>query len=56
MSGFLVDNGVYAAIEFGNQLMILHQGKQIKVCKTEESARRFIKSHKKSTSSAELPI
>jgi len=56
MNGFLVDDGVYAAIEFGKQLMIIHQGKQIKVCKTEESARKFIKAHKKSTSSAELPI
>lgn len=54
--GFIVNDGEYAAIEFGKQLMILHKGHQLKVCKTEASARKFIADHKKGKSVAKLPL
>ena len=46
----------YAAIPYGNQLMIIHNGEQLKVCKTEVSARKFIDDHKKGKSQAQLPV
>jgi len=45
--GFIVGKGEYAAVPYGNQLMIIHNGQQIKVCRTESSARNFIQQHKK---------
>ena len=56
MNGFIVSNGLYAAVPFGKQLMIIHNGQQLKVCRTETSARKFIDSHKKGKSVGELPI
>jgi hypothetical protein len=38
--GFIVKD--YAAIPYGNQLMVIHNGKQIKVCRNQQSARNFI--------------
>ena len=54
--GFLIDKGVYAAVPFGGQLMILHDGQQLKLCRTESSARKYIDSLRKCKSVAELPI
>jgi len=54
MDGFIIGKGDYAIIPFGKQLMILHNGHQIKVCRTENSARKFIAGHKKSQ--AKLPL
>jgi hypothetical protein len=51
-----VGNGDYAAVPYGKELMIIHQGKQLKVCKTEVSARKFIADHKKGKSQAKLPF
>jgi hypothetical protein len=46
--GFVVGKGDYAAVPFGkSQLMIIHNGQQLKVCRTESSARNFIQQHKK---------
>lgn len=45
MEGFIIGDGEYAAIPFGKQLMIIYQGHQLKVCKTEQSARKYIKDH-----------
>jgi hypothetical protein len=57
MEGFTVGKGMeYAAVPYGNQLMILHNGHQIKVCRTEDSARKFIADHKKGKSQAKLPL
>lgn len=42
--GFVTKDG-YAAVPFGNQLMIIFNGYQLKVCRTENSARKFIKQH-----------
>ena len=45
--GFVVKD--YAAIPFGkSQLMILHNGQQIKVCRSQQSARSFIQEEMKS--------
>jgi hypothetical protein len=62
-NGFIVgkweDPNVYAAIPFGisgTQLMIIHKGKQIKLCRNEKSARNFIEKHRKGKSVAKLPI
>jgi hypothetical protein len=54
--GFTMYKDEYAAVPFGNQLMIIHNGQQLKVCRTENSARNFITSHKKGKSTAKLPI
>lgn len=45
--GFITKDG-YAAVPFGNQLMIIFNGQQIKVCRTVESANKFIKAHRAS--------
>jgi hypothetical protein len=55
--GFIVGKGNYAAIPFGkSQLMVIHNGEQLKVCRTEASARKFIDDHKKGKSQAKLPL
>jgi len=35
--------------------MVIHNGEQLKVCRTEASARKFIDDHKKGKSVAKLP-
>ncbi len=45
--GFIIGKGEYAAIPFRNQLMVIHNGQQLKVCRTESSARKYIADHKK---------
>jgi hypothetical protein len=44
IEGFVTKDG-YAAIPFGKQLMVIYNGQQLKVCRTENSARKFIKQH-----------
>ena len=39
--GFVV--GDIAAVPYGNQLMILFNGEQVKLCRTEQSARKYVK-------------
>jgi len=57
IEGFLVSGGLYAAVPFGkSQLMIIHNGQQLKVCRTEASARKFIDNHRKGKSVAKLPV
>ena len=59
MEGFIVGDGTYAAISCGKkgkELMIIHNGQQLKVCKTEASARKFIDAHRRGKSVAKLPI
>jgi hypothetical protein len=47
----------YAAVPYGNQYLIIHNGQQLeKLCRTESSARKYIQDHKRSKSLAELPI
>lgn len=43
--GFTTDDG-YAAILFGNQLMIIYNGQQLNICRTINSAHNFIKKHR----------
>jgi hypothetical protein len=54
--GFTMFKDTYAAVPYGNQLMIIHNGEQLKVCRTEASARKFIDDHKKGKSQAKLPV
>jgi hypothetical protein len=57
MKGFLIDNGVYAAVPFVNGYIILHNGQQLeKLCRTESSARKYITEHKKSLTRGQLPL
>ena len=56
IEGFIIGKGEYCAVPFGKQLMIIHNGQQLKVCRTEASARKFITDHKKGKSVAKLPI
>jgi hypothetical protein len=44
--GFVTKDG-YAAVPYGKQLMIIFNGEQLKVCRTEQSARNFISKHRK---------
>ena len=48
--GFATNDGYYAVpvMNSKTKLMIIHEGEQLKVCRNEESARNFIKKHKKS--------
>jgi hypothetical protein len=54
--GFIVGKGEYAAIPCGKQLMVIHNGEQLKVCRTESSARKFIEAHRKGKSLGKLPV
>lgn len=54
--GFTMYKDEYVAVPFGNQLMIIHNGQQLKVCRTESSARKYINAHKKGKSVAQLPV
>jgi len=54
--GFTMFKDTYAAVPYGKQLMIIHNGQQLKVCRTENSARKFIQDHKSGKSIAKLPI
>jgi hypothetical protein len=54
--GFTMFKDTYAAVPYGNQLMVIYNGQQLKVCRTEASARKFIDDHKKGKSVAKLPV
>ena len=54
--GFIIGKGDYSAIPFGKQLMVIYRGEQLKVCRTEASARKFIDDHKKGKSMGKLPV
>lgn len=56
IESFIIGKGEYSAIPFGKQLMIIHNGQQLKVCRTEASARKFIDAHRKGKSVAQLPV
>lgn len=56
IEGFIIGKGEYAAVPYGQQLMIIHNGQQLQVCRTEASARKFIDAHKKGKSTAKLPL
>jgi hypothetical protein len=57
MKGFLIDNGVYAAVPFVNGYIIIHNGQQLeKLCRTESSAKKYIADHKKSLTQGQLPL
>ena len=42
--GFI--SGGYGCIPYGNQFIVVYNGEQLKVCRTEQSARNYIKKHK----------
>lgn len=44
--GFFTPDG-YAVVPFGKQFMVIYEGEQLKVCRTESSALSFIKTHRK---------
>ena len=48
--GFATNDGYYAVpvMNSSTKLIVIHEGLQLKVCRNEESARNFIKEHKKS--------
>ena len=55
--GFTMYKDEYAAIPYGKQYLIIHNGHQLdKVCRTESSARKYITDHKKGKSVAKLPV
>jgi hypothetical protein len=43
--GFLINKGEYAAVPYGNQFLVIHNGQQLeKLCRTESSTRKYINS------------
>lgn len=36
----------YAAVPYCNQLIVIFNGEQLKVCRTEQSAMKFIENHR----------
>jgi len=56
LGGFIVDNGKYCVVPYCNQLMVIHNGKQLKVCLSEQSARKYIERHRRGKSQAKLPV
>ena len=56
-NGFLVNGGEYAAVFYVNGYIIIHNGQQLeKLCRTEDSARKYINAHRKGKSVAQLPV
>lgn len=45
LEGFVTKDG-YAAVPFGNQLMVIYDGMQLKVCRTKNSALKYIEDHR----------
>jgi hypothetical protein len=56
--GFKMYKDTYAAIPYGNSgYIIIHNGQQLeKLCKTEDSARKYINAHRKSQSISQLLV
>lgn len=56
--GFTMYKDTYAAVPYGNKgYIIIHNGQQLeKLCRTEESARKYINAHRKGKSVAQLPL
>ncbi len=48
----------YAAVPYGNKgYIIIHNGQQLeKLCRTEDSARKYINAHRKGKSLGKLPL
>ena len=48
--GFATNDGYYAVpvMNSTTKLIVIHEGLQLKVCRNEESARNFVKKHRKS--------
>ena len=46
---FIVGEGksLYAVLPIGNKMCIVHEGKQLKICRDSQSARNFIDKHQK---------
>lgn len=49
MDGYVSSTGEWAAVPYGNQYMIIHNGRQDKVFKTLDEAKTYIQSAKKKT-------
>ena len=48
--GFATNDGYYAVpvMNSTTKLIVIHEGLQLKVCRNEQSARNFVKNHRKS--------
>lgn len=46
MKGFIVDDGMYAAVPFNKKLMIIFNGQQLDVVNTKLQAEKYIKKHR----------
>lgn len=57
MEAFTMYKDEYAAIPYGKQYLIIHNGQQLeRLCKTEATARKYITDLKKGKSVAQLPV
>lgn len=43
--GFITKDG-YAAVPYGKQFIVIFNGQQLQLCRTENSAHNFIKKHR----------
>jgi hypothetical protein len=46
MKGFIVEDGLYAAVPFDKKLMIIFNGQQLDVVNTKLQAEKYIKKHR----------
>jgi hypothetical protein len=57
-AGYVTKDGMWAAVPFGNRFMIIHNGQQVQVSNTLETAKKHINSQvkalKKANSKASL--
>ena len=53
--GFVTKDG-YAAVPYGNQLIVIYNGEQLKLCRTVSSANKFIKDHRSNPKSGTVFI
>lgn len=44
-NGFITKDG-YASVPFGKQYIVIFNGEQLKLCRTESSAKKFIENHR----------
>ena len=48
--GYLSKDGSWAAVPYKNQFMIIHNGEQVRLCRTFDSAVKFIQTNVKAES------
>jgi len=45
LRGHIYHDGLYALVPYGDQYIVIHQGKQLRMCKTQQTGEKFINKH-----------